>query len=727
MPATATFIGANSSTDGTLEQGGDLDYFRLVLSARTTLTAESIGNTDTVGQLEASDGSVLASNDDAGSENFSIREEVSAGTYYIQVRGYSPDVAGPYTLVVSSAGTPSEIPDLVVESPAVSSGAVAPDESFTLSATVRNQGAGAAGSTTLRYYQSRDSTITTGDTGVGTDAVPALTGNRTSSLSTSLRAPNSAGTYYYGACVDAVGGESDTGNNCSIGVRVVVSSSSDDHGDTRATATPIGSNSSTPGTLDRGDFDYFRLVLSARTTLTAESTGNTDTFGRLMASDGSVLASNDDGAGSGVNFRIREEVSAGTYYIQVSGFLNAAGPYTLVVSATTSIQPPPTTTSCSTDLETVSGTSAITGRWDGSCPEIYGSHGFGRTYRFNLSREARVEVAMSVNAPPGSRWLVLRTVNTFIRAYNGDNASFARTLQAGGYSVLAFSETTGSFTLNFDIEDTPSPPPSTYCIEDLGDMTASSRILSSSWRAECLSSIYPRGSAQLYTFNLSRRSNVRVEALSRTMGIVIDIDPGSVPDGAPDLRSPGSPGLPSVREEVLDPGQYNIEVARRGTDDSRHQFQLTVNVEDIPQQPPDRCGELLQVDFYRDPASRGDPLFDARFRNTCAFDIYLTMKADLYRDPFPTTNYASPRGSLSIPLSPGESGWVCADDGPRPTGEPCIFVIHAGVLAVSSINDASTLYYTHTSCRTSGPDLPPCEDPEDPIPGVSPSVRIGAR
>ena len=224
MPATATFIGANSSTDGTLEQGGDVDYFRFVVSARTTLTVESTGNTDTVGRLEASDGSVLASNDDGGSgSNFRIREEVSAGTYYIQVRGYSPDDAGPYTLVVSSAGTPSEIPDLVVESPAVSSGAVAPDEPFTLSATVRNQGAGAAGSTTLRYYRSSNTRISTSDTAVGTDGVPALAGNRTSSLSTSLRAPNSAGTYYYGACVDAVGGESDTGNNCSTGVRVVVS------------------------------------------------------------------------------------------------------------------------------------------------------------------------------------------------------------------------------------------------------------------------------------------------------------------------------------------------------------------------------------------------------------------------------------------------------------------------------------------------------------------------
>ena len=30
-----------------------------------------------------------------------------------------------------------------------------------------------------------------------------------------LSAPTDAGTYYYGACVDAVAGESDTTNNCS--------------------------------------------------------------------------------------------------------------------------------------------------------------------------------------------------------------------------------------------------------------------------------------------------------------------------------------------------------------------------------------------------------------------------------------------------------------------------------------------------------------------------------
>ena len=35
-------------------------------------------------------------------------------------------------------------------------------------------------------------------------------------------APSTPGTYYYGACVDAVTGESDTTNNCSGSVSVTV-------------------------------------------------------------------------------------------------------------------------------------------------------------------------------------------------------------------------------------------------------------------------------------------------------------------------------------------------------------------------------------------------------------------------------------------------------------------------------------------------------------------------
>ena len=94
--------------------------------------------------------------------------------------------------------------------------------SFTLSATVSNAGDGESVATTLRYYRSMDATISSSDTQVGTDAVGALAASRTSAESVEVTVPSSPGTYYYGACVDTVTGESDTTNNCSGSVGVTV-------------------------------------------------------------------------------------------------------------------------------------------------------------------------------------------------------------------------------------------------------------------------------------------------------------------------------------------------------------------------------------------------------------------------------------------------------------------------------------------------------------------------
>ena len=100
-------------------------------------------------------------------------------------------------------------PDLVVDTPTVSESAPAAGARFTLNATVRNQGNGRSDSTTLRYYQSTDSTITSGDTEVGTDSVFRLGASASGDEWIGLTAPSTAGTYYYGACVGPVSGESD--------------------------------------------------------------------------------------------------------------------------------------------------------------------------------------------------------------------------------------------------------------------------------------------------------------------------------------------------------------------------------------------------------------------------------------------------------------------------------------------------------------------------------------
>ena len=120
---------------------------------------------------------------------------------------------------------PSRSPDLVVQSVSVSDGDVDGGESFTLSATVRNQGNGAAAATMLRYYRSSDTIISTSDTHVGSDSVGGLAAAGVSNESIGLTAPANAGTYHYGACADSVAGESNTGNNCSSGAQVTVKSS----------------------------------------------------------------------------------------------------------------------------------------------------------------------------------------------------------------------------------------------------------------------------------------------------------------------------------------------------------------------------------------------------------------------------------------------------------------------------------------------------------------------
>ena len=118
-------------------------------------------------------------------------------------------------------------PDLVVQSPTVSDSSPGEGASFTLRATVRNRGSGASAPARLVYYRSTDSTISTSDTQVGTDQVGGLAASGTSNESIDLTAPSSAGTYYYGACVDPVSGESDTGNNCSGAAVVTVAERAD--------------------------------------------------------------------------------------------------------------------------------------------------------------------------------------------------------------------------------------------------------------------------------------------------------------------------------------------------------------------------------------------------------------------------------------------------------------------------------------------------------------------
>ena len=204
----------------------------------------------------------------------------------------------------SDRGTGS--PDLMVAPPTVSDDGPAAGAPFTLSATVRNAGDAASESTTLRFYRSTDAEISSSDAEVGTEAVAELAASGTSSQSVSLTAPTTAGTYYYGACVDAVIGESDTADNCSSSVQVTLQSTVEEatHPDLQvgtptvddsnpeagatvalsATVSNTGGGASAPTTL--------RFYRSTEETITTTHTEvGTDDVGALAASgtnEGSV-------------------------------------------------------------------------------------------------------------------------------------------------------------------------------------------------------------------------------------------------------------------------------------------------------------------------------------------------------------------------------------------------------------------------------------------------------
>ena len=107
----------------------------------------------------------------------------------------------------------------------------------------------------------------------------------------------------------------------------------DDHGDSCAEATPVDANSTTPSEFETfGDLDYFQIVLATAGSLTVKSLGDADTHGTLFDSDCNELARNYRD-GENVNFRIQQELAAGTYYVDVNNFYtHYKGPYEFVSS-----------------------------------------------------------------------------------------------------------------------------------------------------------------------------------------------------------------------------------------------------------------------------------------------------------------------------------------------------------------------------------------------------------
>ena len=328
-PATASLINPNSTTSGNLEVSGDEDLFRIDIPAGAagTLRVWTTGEMDTLGTLVDSAGQTVVENDDAGDDlNFSLVQNVSAGTYYVRVQNYGTSI-GTYQ-IVSSFQVGAQ-PDDHGNTPATAS-LINPNS--TTSGNLEVSGdedlfridipAGAVGALRVWTTGEMDTLGTLVDSAGQTIVENDDAGD---ALNFSLVQNVSVGTYY----VRVQNYRASTGS-----YQIVSSFQTDDHGNTPATASLINPNSTTSGNLEvSGDEDLFRIDIpvGAAGTLSVWTTGGMDTLGTLVDSAGQTLVENDD-AGVAFNFSLMQNVSHGTYYVLVQNYGTSIGTYQLVSS-----------------------------------------------------------------------------------------------------------------------------------------------------------------------------------------------------------------------------------------------------------------------------------------------------------------------------------------------------------------------------------------------------------
>ena len=106
----AATLDLNGSASGTIDPEDDDDYFKLELSETTEVAIRASGFPDTVGELQMSNGTVIASNDDGylpgGRTNFLIRESLAAGVYYVKVSSFGGSSDGPYSVYAAAITEP---------------------------------------------------------------------------------------------------------------------------------------------------------------------------------------------------------------------------------------------------------------------------------------------------------------------------------------------------------------------------------------------------------------------------------------------------------------------------------------------------------------------------------------------------------------------------------------------------------------------------------------------
>ena len=333
--------------------------YRFEVSEAARHHVYTTGPLDTVGRLLDADCRLLAEDDDGGGENnFRIERTLEPGVYHVAVRGYGPDVAGPFTLFVNAARL------VDVEPGSARSAALRPGE--------------------VHYYRLRVSR--------GGEYAFRSTG------SVDLRAVLVCGDGAALAEDDDGGGGENFLVTCSLGpgTYVLGVSGFDDQscgpyglrigggGGCEAAAAALAGNA-VSGRADGAAWAYYRFD-SPGGYCRFYTTGDVDTVGRLLDDDCRLVAEDDDG-GEGPNFALARRLPRGTCYVAVRGYDEAAaGRYTLHFEASPAEG---VRRGCDDGARPIAAGGEVHGSLSGRRP-IY--------YRFDLGSHAPVEVFSSGEA-----------------------------------------------------------------------------------------------------------------------------------------------------------------------------------------------------------------------------------------------------------------------------------------------------------------------------------------
>ena len=344
-PITFTATVGNASSTTVSSPATTLRYYRSTDATITSADTE-VGTADSISALAAS-----ATESETATDSPS-----TAGTYYygacVVAAGDSDTSNNCSTGVQVDVAEPDF--DLSVTAFSVSDSSPLTNESIRLSATVTNASSATVSSpaATLRYYRSTDATITSADTEVGVaDSISALAAAATES-ETATDSPSTAGTYYYGACVVATG-DSDTSNDCSAGVQVVVATQDFDLSVTTfsirdASAARVGSriwfdatvgndSSATVSSPDRSVLSFYRSsdatisssdIAFARDSIGALAAGETDneSESEILGTAGThyyyacIFATGDSDTSNDCSAVVQVDVAARNFDLSVTAF-----------------------------------------------------------------------------------------------------------------------------------------------------------------------------------------------------------------------------------------------------------------------------------------------------------------------------------------------------------------------------------------------------------------------